>query len=63
MTFHEDQSRLRVGHGAKNMAIVRHWYAKPTTSALSSDGENAPPGIRNTCSKASNRSAVNLDLP
>jgi predicted transposase YbfD/YdcC len=25
MTFHEDQSRLRVGHGAKNMAIVRHF--------------------------------------
>ena len=25
MAFHEDQSRLRVGHGAKNMAIVRHF--------------------------------------
>ena len=25
MTFKEDQSRLRVGHGAKNMAIVRHF--------------------------------------
>jgi predicted transposase YbfD/YdcC len=25
MTFNEDQSRLRVGHGAKNMAIVRHF--------------------------------------
>ena len=24
-TFKEDQSRLRVGHGAKNMAIVRHF--------------------------------------
>jgi hypothetical protein len=25
MTFNEDQSRLRAGHGAKNMAIVRHF--------------------------------------
>jgi predicted transposase YbfD/YdcC len=25
MTFNEDQSRLRVGHGANNMAIVRHF--------------------------------------
>jgi predicted transposase YbfD/YdcC len=25
VTFHEDQSRLRAGHGAKNMAIVRHF--------------------------------------
>ena len=24
-TFKEDQSRLRVGHGAKNMAVVRHF--------------------------------------
>jgi predicted transposase YbfD/YdcC len=25
MTFQEDQSRLRAGHGAKNMAVVRHF--------------------------------------
>jgi len=25
VTFNEDQSRLRVGHGAKNMAVVRHF--------------------------------------
>ena len=25
MTFDEDQSRLRAGHGAKNMAVVRHF--------------------------------------
>jgi predicted transposase YbfD/YdcC len=25
VTFHEDQSRLRAGHGAKNMAVVRHF--------------------------------------
>lgn len=25
VTFHEDQSRLRTGHGAKNMAVVRHF--------------------------------------
>lgn len=23
--FHDDQSRLRRGHGAKNMAVVRHF--------------------------------------
>jgi predicted transposase YbfD/YdcC len=25
VTFHEDQSRLRAGHGAKNMAVIRHF--------------------------------------
>ena len=25
VTFHEDLSRLRAGHGAKNMAVVRHF--------------------------------------
>lgn len=25
VTFHEDQSRLRAGHGAKNMATIRHF--------------------------------------
>ena len=25
VTFHEDQSRLRAGHGATNMAVVRHF--------------------------------------
>jgi predicted transposase YbfD/YdcC len=25
MTFNEDQSRLRIGHGARNMAVVRHF--------------------------------------
>ena len=25
ITFNEDQSRLRAGHGAKNMAVVRHF--------------------------------------
>ena len=25
MTFGEDLSRLRTGHGAKNMAVVRHF--------------------------------------
>jgi predicted transposase YbfD/YdcC len=25
MTFNEDQSRLRAGHGARNMAVVRHF--------------------------------------
>jgi hypothetical protein len=25
VTFREDQSRLRKGHGARNMAVVRHF--------------------------------------
>jgi predicted transposase YbfD/YdcC len=25
ITFNEDQSRLRTGHGAKNMAVARHF--------------------------------------
>ena len=25
VTFNEDQSRLRIGHGAKNMAVIRHF--------------------------------------
>jgi len=25
VTFAEDQSRLRTGHGAKNMAVIRHF--------------------------------------
>ena len=25
VTFKEDQSRLRAGHGAKNMSVVRHF--------------------------------------
>jgi hypothetical protein len=25
VTFGDDQSRLRTGHGAKNMAVVRHF--------------------------------------
>jgi hypothetical protein len=25
VTFNEDQSRLRAGHGARNMAVVRHF--------------------------------------
>jgi predicted transposase YbfD/YdcC len=25
VTFNEDQSRLRIGHGAKNMAAIRHF--------------------------------------
>jgi hypothetical protein len=25
VTFNEDRSRLRTGHGAKNMAVIRHF--------------------------------------
>ena len=30
--FHDDQSRLRKGHGAKNMALVRHFAINLTRS-------------------------------
>ena len=39
MTFHEDQSRLRIGHGAKNMAVVRHQLIY--SAALPAPGEDA----------------------
>jgi predicted transposase YbfD/YdcC len=29
VTFGEDQSRLQTGHGAKNMAFVRHFAINP----------------------------------
>ena len=31
--FHEDQSRLRKGHGAQNMAVVRHFAINLARSA------------------------------
>ncbi len=33
VTFKDDQSRLRKGHGAKNMAVVRHFAINLVTSA------------------------------
>ena len=55
MTFNEDQSRLRVGHGANNMAIVRHFALNLIRQATDKRSikrrrENAPHGILNTCS-------------
>ena len=33
VTFADDQSRLRKGHGAKNMAVVRHFALNIVRSA------------------------------
>jgi len=33
VTFKDDQSRLRKGHGAKNMAVVRHFAINLVSSA------------------------------
>jgi Transposase DDE domain len=64
VTFNEDQSRLRAGHGAKNMAVVRHfaliWCAEPQTNDPS-DAANAPLGTQSTRWKSFSRSVVNLD--
>ena len=37
VTFNEDQSRLRNGHGAKNMAVVRHFALNLVRQAKESD--------------------------
>jgi predicted transposase YbfD/YdcC len=43
-TSKEDQSHLRVGHGAKNMAVVRHFALNRQASdrRSSSDAANVP---------------------
>ena len=41
MVFADDQSRLRIGHGARNMAIVRHFGINPVRSAP--EPEKSPP--------------------
>ena len=41
VVFADDQSRLRKGHGAKNMAVVRHFAINLITAAA--EPENPPP--------------------
>jgi hypothetical protein len=56
--------RLRVGHGAKNMAVVRHFtlnLVRQVADKRSINGESAPPGILNTCWRFWDRCNVNLD--
>jgi hypothetical protein len=66
VTFNEDRSRLRTGHGAKNMAVIRHFalnLVRPIgRQALNqAASQSAPVGMRNTCSTFWGRSDVNLD--
>lgn len=60
VTFGEDQSRLRKGHGAKNMAVVRHFalnLVRQTDEALRPERKslrrktNKPPAPRKTSIK------------
>jgi predicted transposase YbfD/YdcC len=65
VTFGEDLSRLRTGHGAKNMAVVRHFALNLVRQVADKRSiESAPPGPRNTCwtlSARCSQSRVNLD--
>ena len=68
VTFGEDLSRLRTGHGAKTWRWYATspsiWSAKSPTSDQSSAAASAPPGTRNTCwtlSARCSQSRVNLD--
>ena len=66
VTFNEDQSRLRKGHGAKNMAVVRHFalnLVRQADEALRPERTglrrktNKPPAPRNTRIKARRKMA------
>ena len=66
VTFKEDLSRLRIGHGAHNMAVVRHFALNLVRQAKdkrqpSSDGVKSLHRIRNTSPKCYNSSPVNLN--
>ena len=65
ITFKEDQSRLRVGHGAKNMAVVRHFALNLVRQVEDKRSikrrRKRASGIRNICWKSSDHCAVNLD--
>jgi predicted transposase YbfD/YdcC len=71
VTFREDQSRLRRGHGAKNMALIRHpalnvirsMPGKTSIKAkpLSRQNESLLPGIQITSQTQAVAIRVNLD--
>jgi hypothetical protein len=65
VTFNEDQSRLRVGHSAKNMAVVRHFALNLVRQVVDKRSikrrRGAPLGILHTCWKYWARCDVNLD--
>ena len=71
--FKDDLSRLRTGHGAHNMAIVRHFALNLVRgmddrrriktrhqNPASKPGENAPHGTPNTYAQSSNPCRVNM---
>lgn len=61
VVFDEDQSRLRKGHGAKNMAVIRHFAVNLTTKA-----DEPPPrertGLRRNTNKPPARRKTSIKL-
>jgi hypothetical protein len=64
VTFREDLSRLRTGHGAKNMAVVRHFalnLVRQVADKRSIKATRKRAAWHHTCWKFSGRCGVNLD--
>lgn len=61
VTFDEDQSRLRKGHGAKNMAVVRH-FAINLVRQAPEDGRPPRTGLRRKTSKPPAPAKTSLKL-
>ena len=61
VVFNDDQSRLRKGHGARNMAVVRHFainLVRATKDKRIKLGEKAPAGAPNISLRSSDTCAL-----